>query len=260
MPNRIIKESICVSDTIDKLTWFEEVFFYRLIVNCDDYGRFDARPQVLRSRLFALKDNITIKTVSDALNKLATVGLLRVYECDGRAFLQLLSWDHHQQIRSKTSKFPEPKEKGMISHDIICNQMISDAPVIQSNPIQSESESESVTRACALDERFEQFWQSYPRKTGKEAARKAWSRIKPNKDLFDRILSAVNAAKRCDQWNRNNGQYIPNPATWLNQGRWDDEVPKASTDRSFANSSFDTDEFVQAAIKRAGKMLGDGTK
>ena len=55
MPNRIIKESVCTSDSVDGLSWFEEVFFYRLIVNCDDYGRFDARPAVLKSRLFPLK-------------------------------------------------------------------------------------------------------------------------------------------------------------------------------------------------------------
>ena len=36
MPNRIIRESICTSDSVDKLSWFEEVLFYRLIVNCDD--------------------------------------------------------------------------------------------------------------------------------------------------------------------------------------------------------------------------------
>ena len=49
MPNRIIKESICTSDTIDQLSPEEEIFFYRLIVNCDDYGRMDARPQILRA-------------------------------------------------------------------------------------------------------------------------------------------------------------------------------------------------------------------
>lgn len=61
MPNRILKESICTSDTLDELTWMEEVFWYRLIVNCDDYGRFDARPAILRSRLFPLKSSVTEK-------------------------------------------------------------------------------------------------------------------------------------------------------------------------------------------------------
>lgn len=134
MPNRIIKESICTSDTIDQLTWFEEVFFYRLIVNCDDYGRFDARPAILKARLFPLK-NVTEKQISDALNKLSTVGIVTVYEYDGRPYLQLVTWDKHQQIRAKKSKYP--------AFDETCNQMISNDIKCPRNPIQSESESES---------------------------------------------------------------------------------------------------------------------
>ena len=130
MPNRIIKESICTSDTIDQLSWFEEVFFYRLIVNCDDYGRFDARLPILKARLFPLK-SVTEKQISDALHKLSTVGIVTVYEYDGRPYLQLVTWDKHQQIRAKKSKYPEPDE--------ICNQMISNDIKCPRNPIQSES-------------------------------------------------------------------------------------------------------------------------
>jgi len=130
MPNRIIKESICTSDTIDQLTWFEEVFFYRLIVNCDDYGRFDARLPILKARLFPLK-SVTEKQISDALYKLSTVGIVTMYEYDGRPYLQLVTWDKHQQIRAKKSKYPAPDE--------ICNQMISNDIKCSRNPIQSES-------------------------------------------------------------------------------------------------------------------------
>ena len=58
MPNRILKEGICTSDQINELTWFEEALFYRMIVNCDDFGRFDGRIQVIKNRLFPLKENI----------------------------------------------------------------------------------------------------------------------------------------------------------------------------------------------------------
>ena len=75
MPNRILKESICASDTIDGLSWFEEVLFYRLIVNCDDYGRFDGRPSIIKNRLFPLKENLTIKAVSAAVDSLANAGV-----------------------------------------------------------------------------------------------------------------------------------------------------------------------------------------
>ena len=79
MPNRIIKESVCTSDSIDKLSWFEEVLFYRLIVNCDDYGRFDGRPSIIKSRLFPLKETLTTKTVSGAIKKLEIAGLVTLY-------------------------------------------------------------------------------------------------------------------------------------------------------------------------------------
>lgn len=55
MPNRIIKEGICANEQIDRLTAFEETFFYRLIVNVDDYGLMDGRVSVLKAKLFTLR-------------------------------------------------------------------------------------------------------------------------------------------------------------------------------------------------------------
>ena len=59
MGNRILKESICTSNEIDALTWFEEVLFYRLIVSADDYGVYYADPILLAHTLFPRKENIT---------------------------------------------------------------------------------------------------------------------------------------------------------------------------------------------------------
>ena len=147
MPNRIIKESICTSDSIDRLTWFEEVLFYRLIVNCDDYGRFDGRPAIIKNRLFPLKEKLTLKTVSDAINMLASAGLVIMYMYDDKPFLYLPTWNEHQNVRAKKSKFPSP-ESGVKTSEYICNQMNSNVPVIQSNT-ESESESECVNRTRA---------------------------------------------------------------------------------------------------------------
>ena len=149
MPNRIIKESICTSETIDQLSWFEEVLFYRLIVSCDDYGLYDARPAIIKGRLFPLK-NVTVSQISEALHKLSTVGIAKLYEVDGRPYLQLTTWANHQQIRSKKSKFPSPESA--------CNQLISDDSNCPRNPIQSESNSnpnpnpETRTRAEAEEQ------------------------------------------------------------------------------------------------------------
>jgi hypothetical protein len=143
MPNRILKESVCTSESIDKLSWFEEVMFYRLLVNCDDYGCFDARPAILRARLFPLK-SVAEKQITDALKKLGSVGIIRVYLHEGKPYLQFISWAQHQQIRSRRRKYPEP--------DINCNQMISTDITcwpnpIQSNPIRIQSETESESKS-----------------------------------------------------------------------------------------------------------------
>jgi len=118
MPNRIIKESICTSENIDALTPFQETVFVRLMVNCDDYGRFDGRAKILSSRLFPLKD-ITPEEMEDAVEALVKADLATVYQVDGKPFIHLKSWEKHQQTRASKSKYPAPDES-------ICNQLLSD--------------------------------------------------------------------------------------------------------------------------------------
>ena len=137
MPNRIIKESICSSENVDQLSPFNETFFYRLIVNCDDYGRMDARSKILSSRLFPLKD-IQPEEVQAALIAMHEAGLIILYEVDGKPYLQMKTWDKHQQVRAKRSKYPSP-DSSLLSSATICKQMISNDSKYPRNPIQSES-------------------------------------------------------------------------------------------------------------------------
>ncbi len=82
------------------------------------------------------------------------------------------------------------------------------------------------------DDGFFKFWNLYPRKIGKGAAEKAWKKIRPSNGTVGDILSAVENQKHWPIWERDNGQYIPNPATWLNQKRWADEGQTVSDDLS----------------------------
>ena len=222
MPNRILKESICTSDEIETLSAFQETFFYRLIVNCDDYGRMDARPKILASKLFPLKD-IRAAQIEDALRALTSAELVILYEVDGKPFLQMKTWDRHQQVRAKKSKYPHPDEG-------ICNHLISDDSKCPRNSIQSESESNPnpnpnptpAERKAA----FDRFWALYPRHEAKQNAQKAFDKINPDADLLNVICAAVEQWKKSEQWTKDGGQFVPHPATWLNQHRWEDEIPK----------------------------------
>ena len=82
--------------------------------------------------------------------------------------------------------------------------------------------------------RFDLFWRAYPKKTGKGDAEKSWNRIKPGKDLFAQIMEALQKAVQCEQWLRDNGRFIPNPSTWLNQRRWEDEYVLPSQGSSYS--------------------------
>jgi hypothetical protein len=132
MPNRIIKESICTSDSINQLSPFHEVFFYRLLVNCDDYGRLDARPEVLASKLYPLRRSIREEQIIGALNALTSAELVDLYEVKGKPFLQIVTWAEHQSIRAKKSKYPAKDEtcKHVQASEIKCNQVNANVPVI----------------------------------------------------------------------------------------------------------------------------------
>lgn len=221
MPNRILKESICTSDSIDRLSWFEEVVFYRLIVNCDDYGRFDGRVALIKNKLFPLKESVTFTAVENAINKLATVGLVTLYEYEGRQYLQLPTWNEHQSIRAKRSKFPSP-DGCVKSSEIICKQMNANVPVIQS---ESESNPNPNPKSARVDSAlFDRFYAAYPRKQGKSKAMDAFKKLSPDEALLNAMLSALEVQKTSAQWTKDGGQFIPHPATWLNQRRWEDEA------------------------------------
>ena len=226
MPNRIIKESICSSEKLNQLSDFEFRLWVGLITYVDDAGRGDARPAIIKGRIFPLRERITSKEIESALNHMAVLGCIALYEVDGKPYLWFPTWKVHQRVRDCRPKYPDPPERGELPQVAAdCGSRARESNPIQSNPIQSESESESnpnTSRASA----FDAFWSAYPKKTGKEAARKSFARAKAD---IGTMLSALEVQKQSEQWTKNNGQFIPNPTTWLNQGRWEDEVQTQSS-------------------------------
>ena len=70
---------------------------------------------------------------------------------------------------------------------------------------------------------FDHFWKLYPRKESKQAAKRAWSKLKPDHALFEIIINALEYRTQTKEWLNDNGRFIPHPATWLNGRRWEDE-------------------------------------
>lgn len=102
--------------------------------------------------------------------------------------------------------------------------------VIEKNSKEKEKENNNEnTKTRAREEKtppgFDRFWESYPRKTAKQEAIKAFEKLKPDAMLIETMVKAVERQKQSAQWQEDGGRYIPHPATWINQRRWEDVLP-----------------------------------
>ena len=102
----------------------------------------------------------------------------------------------------------------------------SGIPSIGKDSIGKDSIGHSNTR----EDDFERWWKEYPKKVGKQAAKTAFMKVH---EPVETLIKAVQEQTYSKQWTIEGGRYIPNPATWLNQGRWDDEVQKTTHEGGF---------------------------
>lgn len=133
--------------------------------------------------------------------------------------LLLPSWEKYQNVDGLEKVRVQTRErvaKHRETQKLLACNVTSNAEVTHSNGTDKDIE---IDKEDTISD-FDVFWKAYPKKIGKEAARKAFKKVRVKVDL---LVSAVEEQKHCEQWTRDNGQYIPNPATWLNQGRWEDE-------------------------------------
>lgn len=77
----------------------------------------------------------------------------------------------------------------------------------------------------AQQDRFDRWYAVYPKKRSKLDAVKAWQKIDPDDALVDRMVAKVAEWADSHEWTKDNGQFVPNPATWLNRGQWEDGSP-----------------------------------
>jgi hypothetical protein len=95
-----------------------------------------------------------------------------------------------------------------------------------------ERSSPPAARAVGYSEDFEAFWQVYPKKTGKGVAWESWKKRKAPLPELSQVLKSVGDCKASFAWRKEGGQFVPLPATWINQRRWEDEAgPTQDTSR-----------------------------
>ena len=139
-------------------------------------------------------------TVNDRIQKLKKLENLDTQPDTHFTIVTIVNWDDYQALCKKPTPSPATRQQPGNTNNKVNNLYTSN---------------------------FKKFWDDYPKKTGKGAAYKAYQNIKGSKPSLMEILSSLEAHKKTDQWQ--NKQFIPNPATWLNQRRWEDEIEPAGS-------------------------------
>jgi len=233
---RSIKPEFPQSETIGKLSRDARLLFIELWTIADDSGRSRAASRMLASLLFPYDDDAR-ELLDGWMDELVANGCVEKYTIDGDSYLQICNWLKHQKIdHPGISKIPGPREssrktreasrslapdlgsrKESLHLDLDPTLTIKNRTSIESCPSQART---SPVSRC-----FDEFWEMWPNKVGKPAARKSFERIAKQPDFDQQAILLGIERYRCDKppdrpW--------LNPATFLNQERWLDQPARAS--------------------------------
>lgn len=215
---RTIKPEFFTSEDIVELSPFARLLYVALWCEADREGRMVWRPKTFKLRYFPA-DSIDVDALCE---EIIERGLVVLYG-DGLAYIPKFLDHQHVNPRESASSLPAPNDASSTREPRVNNASARDSDA------QVGREGKEVNTHASGDAGFDRFWAEYPRKVAKSDAVRAWRKIKPSELLQAEILAAVSRAKTSVDWQKDGGQFIPYPASWLNAKRWEDESSASSS-------------------------------
>lgn len=184
----------------------------------------------------------------DAADRLVAAGLWEHDHHDGADGYRFHQWDEHQPTRDQLeAKRAQARERMARARGgaVRANGTRSDANPTRPDPTRTKTPAAAAADPDPVAVAFDGWWAKYPRKTAKPAALKAFRKALQQTGDVAPLLAGLESAVCEWQAARTEAQFIPHPATWLNQGRWADEHPTLTPDqptvRVTARQCADTD-------------------
>ncbi|MDI3298249.1 MAG: phage replication protein [Bacillota bacterium] len=238
---RSLKPGFFKNEDLASLDPLARLLFAGLWTLADREGRLEDRPKRIKVEVLPY-DECDVDGLLWALHR---AGFILRYEVAGARYIQVVNFKKHQtpHIKEPASVIPAPDMHGAST---VPAPDTSDSSTAHASDQHESGPSDSLnltpdslnpytplpplpaSAASARRRRgeepadFARFWAAYPRKVARPKALQAWLRLSPSPDLVEQILAAVARQRASPQWRRDGGQYIPHPATYLNQRRWED--------------------------------------
>jgi hypothetical protein len=121
---------------------------------------------------------------------------------------------------------------------------VDKAQILDARYQKPEEENRSLRSLPQIERAFDEFWAAYPRKKGKEDARKRFAAVLKRFSQAEIMLGLSRQVWNADP------NFIPHPATWLNQGRWMDEPDQPAPKSSTAMTAFERRKAASDAVLR----------
>lgn len=228
---RNIKPAFFQNEELGELQPIDRLAFIAMWTVADFKGCIEYRAKRLKVQLLPY-DNCDIESI---VTNLEQSRFITTYSVQGQTYIKILNFEKHQNPHPNEKKsgsdIPDIDKSDnsinqlqniVTNHDQDGSNRADSLLLIPDSPIPLPAKKTSREIALVVDDDFNLFWKSYPKKSAPDAAKKSWNKLKPN--VTD-VLNALQWQKQSEQWQKNGGQFIPNPATYLNQGRWKDEPP-----------------------------------
>jgi hypothetical protein len=158
----------------------------------------------------ARKDlNISIRSLRTGLSRLKSTDEITIKSTNKFSIITLNNYSSYQSNENK--------------NDSQSNKQTDIQPTIKRQATDNIQEVKKVI-SKEINPGFERWYSKYPRKEAKQDALKAFLKLNPNDELLERMLSAVVNKSKTEQWIKDDGKFIPLPATWIRGRRWEDEI------------------------------------
>ena len=234
---RMIDKKVSVSEQVADLSILGQLVFTWSVPHSDDVGFLPHSNRSLKAMIIPMIE-IELTEFAKIVNDIVKKGLWKEIEHEEDKFYYLCSFNEHQTLKKdrqpqtllKFTKDKVPRKSWFLLGNIL--EQIGIQKEDNGFQMVSEVKGSEVNRkeVKIIEEKFEIFYKSYPRKVSKKKAGESYKRImlKCNEGgrfkLAGSIMIGLEIAKKSDQWTKDDGKFSPHPTTWLNQERWTDEV------------------------------------
>ena len=212
MPQRFLRPDIRTSQRWNETSFGAQSLYVGLLTLVDDFGRYDGRSKLIHGEVFILRDDVKPQQTAAWLKELDRRDLVQLYEVEGKFYLQISRWK--ERTRSESSKFPAPPLRNPAEY---CGILPP-----KSSPL-------AISHKPLADAGFDEFWELYPNKQKKPRALAAWCKATLNTKASD-ITDGLRLWSGSDDWRVEGGRFVPHPATFLNERRWEDRPNGATLD------------------------------